>query len=157
MWLSSSVPGRGARSRIPWIRGSAPSRSSVATSWRSDASPGRSISSTTMSSFFPRAARRCWYVLAAGSIPTETAASRGAIPRAWRAALRWRDRSYNSSASGLPTRSRTVLPGDPRLDEVRDAAALLVAAVDRAIEVLGDRLHLGGVLDRREVDHHVEG
>src|SRR5712664_4625980 len=110
-----------------------------------------------MSSFFPRAARRCWYVFADGSIPTETAASRGTIPRACRAALRSRDRSCSFSASGLPTSSRTLLPGDPRLDEVRDTSALLVAAVDRAIEMLRNDLHLRGILYRREVDHHVEG
>src|SRR5437879_45585 len=110
-----------------------------------------------MSSSFPRAASRCWYAFAAGSIPTETAASRGAIPRACRAALCSRDRSWSFSASALPMSSRTVLPGDPRLDEIGDAPALLVAAVDRPIEVLRDGLHLSRILYRCEVDHHIEG
>src|SRR5438093_7398172 len=50
-----------------------------------------------------------------------------------------------------------VLPRYARLDEVGDAPALLVAAVDRAVEVLRNGLHLCRVLDRSEVDHHVQG
>src|SRR5438045_1491914 len=90
-------------------------------------------------------------------MPTETAARRGAIPLACSAALRSRDRSCSFSASGLPTSSRTVLPGDPGFDEIGDAPALLVTPIHRAIEMLGDHLHLRGILDRREIDHHVEG
>ena len=57
---------------------------------------------SSLTLFFPRAARRCRYVFEAGSIPTETTASRGATPLAWRAALRSRDPSCSVSASGLP-------------------------------------------------------
>src|SRR5438045_6973906 len=83
-------------------------------------------------------------------MPTETAASRGAIPRACSAALRSRDCSCSFSARGLPRRSRTVLPRDPRFDEIRDASPLFVAPVDRAIEVLRDHLYLSRILYRSE-------
>ncbi len=38
-----------------------------------------------------------------------------------------------------------------------DPLSLRVGAVDRAVEVLRERLHLAAVLDRREIDHHVHG
>ena len=73
-------------------------------------------------------------MLAAGSVPTETIASRGVTPRAWSAALRPRERAWMPSAIGRPRSSLAVTggvslsSGDPRFDEVGDPPALLRGA-----------------------------